>query len=299
MNVMLLSAGEGVRLRPYTLQTPKPAIPFMGVPLAAHSLSLLEEIRIHNLVVNTFHLPDQIETLYRNLKVPCDQLTFSSEAAGLLGSGGGIHKAKAQLQGRGTFLVMNADEVILPHENGMMKEFIKTHEQMGGIATLLTMSHPAVGKQFGGAWTLPSTDQEDIYNAQKVSVFSKTSPGTQFIGHHFIGAMLFSDRVFHYFKDQVEVENILYETLTKAMTAGESIYVHDISCEWFETGNPKDFLIATESILKSMGNNDSSTWLMNLQQTIRTYGENQILIEKEQPRLALALESALKDVIQR
>lgn len=295
MNVMLLSAGEGVRLRPYTLQAPKPAIPFLGVPLAAYSLSLLEEIKIHNLVVNTYHLPDQIEALFRNLKAPCDKLSFSSEAGGLLGSGGGIHKAKPLLEGRDHFLVMNADEVILPHENGMMTEFITIHKKMGGIATLLTMEHPGVGKQFGGAWTLPNSGHDDIFAAKKVSLFSKTSPGSEFVGHHFIGAMLFSDRIFHYFKDQVEVENILYETLTKAMAAGESVYTHDISCEWFETGNPKDFLAATDQILKSLtAGND--TWLMNLKQTIREHGTGQLMLEKEEPRIASALESQFKEI---
>jgi NDP-sugar pyrophosphorylase family protein len=64
MNVMLLAAGEGTRLRPYTLEKPKPCIPFLSVPLAFYSLSLLSEINVHNLVTNVFHLPDQVQNLF-------------------------------------------------------------------------------------------------------------------------------------------------------------------------------------------------------------------------------------------
>jgi mannose-1-phosphate guanylyltransferase len=294
MNVMLLSAGEGVRLRPYTLQMPKPAIPFLGAPLASYSLNLLASLKIHNLVVNTFHLPEKIETLFRDLNPKCDRLYFSSESTGLLGSGGGIHKAKGYLMGRGTFLVMNADEVILPHDETMMSDFIKAHELKGGIATLLTMNHPGVGQQFGGAWTLPPADAEDIYCSQQVAQFSKTSPGPQYRGHHFIGAMLFSDRIFHYFKDQVETENILYETLTKAMTAGESAYVHDVSCEWYETGNSKDFLHATDQVLSAFTNNVDSVWLRNLKDVVSKYGGSEPLIEKENPEILRSVSGLLK-----
>lgn len=275
MNVMILAAGEGTRLRPFTLEKPKPAIPFFSVPMGYFSLSLLDGIPIHNLVVNTYHLPEQITHLFKNTRQTWKDLAFTSEAQGLLGSGGGIHNAKKSLQGRGDFLVLNGDELILPKQLGAMEELIKFHQWHKGIATLLTMKHPEVGKKFGGAWA----DHEG-----KVKCFSKTDPNMDGIqGHHFIGAMILSDRVFSYFKPQVEVENILYETLTAAMNAGEEVYVQDIDCHWFETGNPFDFMDATKVCLENLKIKDSEYWKEYLKQTIRLYGNGTHMIETTMP----------------
>ena len=76
MNVMLLGAGEGTRLRPYTLTLPKPAIPFVTGPLAGHSLSFLGNLAINKLVVNTYHLPGEILHLFHSLRPHAKFLDF-------------------------------------------------------------------------------------------------------------------------------------------------------------------------------------------------------------------------------
>lgn len=274
MNIMLLAAGEGTRLNPYTLKKPKPAIPFLTVPLAGYSLSLIERIPVHNLVVNTYHLPDQIEYLFKDIKRPDCKLKFSSEKNLLLGSGGGIHAAKKLLSGHGDFLVMNADEIILPHQLGLIEDFIHHHKVHKPLASLLTMKHPEVGKKFGGVWT---------QDGEKVSLFSKTNPGEQFQGHHFLGVMIFSEKIFSYFKPNIEIENILYETLTKALHNDEKVLVFDAQCEWFESGNPMDFVSATNYCLDAIQNNSSEYWVDYLKQVIRIHGWGHCMIEQDYP----------------
>lgn len=283
MNMMILAAGEGTRLSPYTLQTPKPAIPFLTVPLASYSLALLENIKIDTLVANTFHLPDQIEKLFKELNYPYRQLIFSSEKEQILGSGGGIHNAEASLIHGDHFIVMNGDEVILPSAPGLIQEMQEYHRWHKGIATLLVMDHPEVGKKFGGAWT------EKAGNSSKVVCFSKTAPTATMKGHHFLGVMILSKRIFSYFKDQIVEENILYETLAKAMSLGEEVYVHHTNPVWFETGNPADFLTATEFCANSLQEFSNKTekpyWLEYLTQTIRLNSVGKCMIEKDRPGL--------------
>lgn len=287
MNVMILAAGEGTRLRPFTLELPKPAIPFLGAPLASYSLGLLDGIQIDNLVVNTHHLPDKVEKLFLDLKPECKRLAFTHEPE-LLGSGGGIHNAKKHLDGRGDFIIMNGDEVILPHNMKMMDEMISFHRWHKGLATLLTMKHPEVGTKFGGAWLSAGSS--------KINCFSKTNPGgTSTEGRHFLGVMVLSDRVFKYFKPQVEVENILYETLTQGIFQGEEVHSFEVQTEWFETGNPVDFMSATETCLNSLNStpeNSRQYWQEYLLQQVRLNSQQRAFIEKGTPT-----EQTLRDFI--
>ena len=286
MKVMLLAAGEGRRLQPYTLETPKPAIPFLTAPLASFSIALLEKIPVSQLVVNTHHLPQQIENLFHWMKLPTSNVVFSSEQDLLLGSGGGIHKAKVHLNGKEPFFVMNSDEVILPKKWGLLEEMLEFHRWHKGIATLLTMDHPEVGTKFGGAWT-------EIGQTQ-IQQFSKTQPSQNLRGHHFIGVMILEPKVFKYFKDQVEIENILYETLTKAMSTGEQVHAFNADCEWFETGNPQDFLKAAKYCSEALLANTDQVWLQFLAQTLRVHGEGKLLIEKSNFELESLIRAAFE-----
>jgi mannose-1-phosphate guanylyltransferase len=281
MNVMLLAAGEGTRLRPYTLEKPKPCIPFLSVPLAFYSLSLLSEINVHNLVTNVFHLPDQVQNLFFKIPKQWKNLSFSHEKDGLLDSGGGIHKALPQLIGKKNFWVMNADEIILPNLTYLMRDMLRFHQHHNGIATLMTMDHPQVGLKFGGAWL----KDKDANGCGVIDMFSKKLPGPEWQGKHFVGVMLLSDRIEKYFKPrtdhEVPKENILYDTLTTAMQNKEQVFAYHADVQWFETGNPTDFLSASQFCLNQLQQNNSEYWKEFLLQTIRLYSTRERLLESE------------------
>lgn len=273
---MLLAAGMGSRLRPYTDTRPKPAIPFMTVPMLCYSLALLDSLKIHNLVINLHHLPEEIRQLVKDTKPRAGKIIYSDETSSLLGSGGGIHHAWPSLKGRGAVLVANADEVILPYEPYVLRDMMEFHRQQNAIATILTIDHPLVGSQFGGAW---------VNEKSQIQTFSKT-PVNGLKGHHFIGVMVLDEKVEKYFKPlegfAAPEENILYETLTKAMQAGEKVMSYQIRAEWFETGNPQDFLKATEACLKALPHRDESApyWTQYLAQTMRWHSSGQTFIEE-------------------
>ncbi len=305
MNVMILAAGEGARLRPYTVQTPKPAIPFFSVPMGYYSLALLDKIKIDRLVVNTHYLPEQIVNLYSNAHPSWDSLAFSPEPEGLLGSGGGIRKAQDLLSGRGDFFVLNGDEVILPFEMDVLAEMIKYHRWHKGIATLLTMKHPEVGKKFGGVW-VRSGGNTDI-RGKAVECFAKTDPGIAGLSVlHFLGVILLKESIFDYLKkpmitpasEEIQEENILYETLTTAIAAGEKVQAFETEARWFETGNPTDFIKASEWCLNEVQTGGSPYWKDYLKQAVCLYGTNSYVIEKDHPSF-LSRASELQMVIKK
>ena len=64
----MLTAGQGTRLKPFTNKTPKPAIPFLNLPLAYYGFYLARKAGFQNFLMNKHHLPDFIEQLAQSLK---------------------------------------------------------------------------------------------------------------------------------------------------------------------------------------------------------------------------------------
>ena len=58
---MILAAGQGRRLAPLTDQTPKPLLPIAGEPLLIRQIQQLRAAGITDLVINLYHLGEQIE----------------------------------------------------------------------------------------------------------------------------------------------------------------------------------------------------------------------------------------------
>ncbi|HRO67256.1 MAG TPA: sugar phosphate nucleotidyltransferase [Pseudobdellovibrionaceae bacterium] len=280
MNLLLLCAGEGTRFRPHTLTLPKPALPFLGIPLACYSLAWAEEISVTGLVANTYHLPREIHRLMKELRHDFPRVSFSDEAPTLMGSGGGIAKAAPFLRGAQEFLVMNGDEVFLPKRSGFMKEALALHRRENRLATLFVMEHPEVGGKFGGVWT----DAEN-----KVLGFGKTAvPGAR-KGRHFIGAALYSERMLSRLSPET-ASNILYDDLTRAIQEGENVRVHPVEGWWHETGNEVDYLKATADALRLLSEDAPESEL--LKRALRKYAEEPWTLEKNGPSSTLRFDSS-------
>ncbi|WP_373998520.1 sugar phosphate nucleotidyltransferase [Bdellovibrio bacteriovorus] len=271
MNVMLLAAGEGTRLRPYTTILPKPAIPFLTIPLAAHSLGFLREISINKLVVNTYHLPKKIHELFHRLPHKAESLHFSNEVGAILGSGGGLGKAREHFKGGGDFIMMNADEVILPQDSAVLNKAISLHSQSKAIATLMVMDHPGVGTQFGGVWT-------DSNN--NVLGFGKQPIPGSVKAWHFVGVQILSEEVFSFIPLEGE-SNILYDALTVAIQKGHIVKVFPFQCSWFETGNPGDFLEASRKCFSYLAATEDSFQKKALNANIQDYAPKPVHVTSE------------------
>jgi mannose-1-phosphate guanylyltransferase len=282
MNVMALAAGLGTRLRPHTDSVPKPAIPFLGYPMSYYGIELLDGVSIDRFVVNQHHLPDQIKDLYLQLRFPpWRELRFSFEPQ-ILGGGGAIRQAFPWLKGRGAFLVMNADEVILPQHPGVMKDLFWFHKNHKGIATFLCMQHPEVGTRFGGAYVA------DLQSG-RIETFSKT-PVRGLYGLHWVGVVLLEERIHEYFfSDPTREENLVYDTILSAIKAGESAYAYCADLQWFETGNEKDFLQATAFCLAELKRQPEAGWGQSLYQILNRYPQRSFFIEKNHPELLSGL----------
>ena len=107
-SAMILGAGLGLRMRPISLDTPKPLIELGGRTIIDRLLDKLLAAGISRVIVNVHWLADKMRAhLARRTDL---DIVISDETSGLLDSGGGIIKALPDL-GDGPFIVLNGDSV--------------------------------------------------------------------------------------------------------------------------------------------------------------------------------------------
>lgn len=108
MRAMVLAAGRGERLRPLTLERPKPLLEVGGLPLIVHHLHALAMAGFADVVVNVSWLGDQLRAALGDGSRYNVRLHYSDEGPEPLETGGGIFRA-LPLLGPAPFLVVNGD----------------------------------------------------------------------------------------------------------------------------------------------------------------------------------------------
>jgi len=132
MNAMVLAAGLGTRLRPYTLERPKPLFPLLDVPLLARTLAQLRSHGTERIVVNAHHLREQIAGFCFGQEDVFVQLEGKE-----LGTGGGLRLARSHF-GNSPFLVVNGDIV---HDLDLAKIY-QGHAASGAQVSMVLHDFP-------------------------------------------------------------------------------------------------------------------------------------------------------------
>jgi NDP-sugar pyrophosphorylase family protein len=103
---MILAAGLGTRLQPYTHIIPKPLFPVAGRPLLGIAIDNLIAAGCEALVINTHHLHERIENFIAQRSDDIEVQTRYEPT--ILGTGGAIQNV-ADFWDQGPFMVVNAD----------------------------------------------------------------------------------------------------------------------------------------------------------------------------------------------
>ena len=109
MKAMILAAGRGERLRPLTLETPKPLLPVGGRPMIQWHIEALVQAGIPDIVINTAWLGERIEAHLGDGAHLGARIEYSREGEPLE-TLGGIRRALPMLTATDSeFLVINGD----------------------------------------------------------------------------------------------------------------------------------------------------------------------------------------------
>jgi mannose-1-phosphate guanylyltransferase len=132
MKAMILAAGLGTRLLPYTRYRPKPLFPILNRPLLKLTISRLKKAGAEKIIVNAHHLQNQmLEALQDEMNVIL-QLEDT-----ILGTGGGLRMALEHFD-QTPVLVVNGDI----YHSIDYNDVYRCHLQAGADVTLVLHDYP-------------------------------------------------------------------------------------------------------------------------------------------------------------
>ena len=106
---LILCAGFGKRLNPLTLKTPKPLLKINNKTLLEGCISMLIKLEIKKILLNTFHLKQQIFDFIKNTKFPIE-IEIIDDGKDILNTGGGIVNM-SNYSKSDDFLILNPDTI--------------------------------------------------------------------------------------------------------------------------------------------------------------------------------------------
>ncbi len=222
---MILAAGLGTRLQPLTYTIPKPMMPLCNRPLIAWLIDSLVDAGVRDIVVNLHHLPEAIERSLPPL-FPDVHFEFSYEPE-ILGTGGGVRKIRALLQGEEDFFLLNGDTFQQPRYDELRRQ----RRERDALAAL-TLRHPPEGDRYTPVW------HED---GLVTGFGSGRGEALMFSGSHCI-----SRRIFRLFpeRDAFGIVQEIYQPLLQQ----EPIAAVIDDGPWFDIGTPRRYLAASRAL---------------------------------------------------
>ena len=107
MKALILAAGEGTRLRPLTLDKPKPMLPVAGIPLLEHILLWLRKHGVDQVAINLNYRPEAITGYLGDGSRWGVEITYSYEDP-ILGTAGAAKRLEEYFED-GPFVIVYGD----------------------------------------------------------------------------------------------------------------------------------------------------------------------------------------------
>lgn len=229
LRALVLAAGLGTRLRPLTLQLPKPLLPVLGEPLLAHTLRRLAALGCEATAINLHHLGEQIRASFGEAFEGMP-LVYSEEPEPL-GTLGAIPPLQEFLAQADLVLLVNGDSLC----RWPLDRLLRHHLEAGPEATLLLASHPDPA-DFGGGVA--------IDRAGSILAFRGSDPASSGAAHRytFAGAHVFQPKLVAGVEPGfADIVRDLYEP---ALKAGRRLDAIVTSRPWYDLGTPGRYLEA-------------------------------------------------------
>lgn len=130
MQALILAGGFGTRLRPLTLNLPKPIVPLVNRPILAYQIELLKRAGITDIILSLNYQPDKIQEVIGNGEKYGVQIKYVVEPEPL-GTAGAVKFAQEFITQ--TTVILNGDNLI----NLDIAKVTKYHREQNAVATIV------------------------------------------------------------------------------------------------------------------------------------------------------------------
>ena len=235
---MIFAAGLGSRLRPLTDNLPKALIPLNQKPLLGYVILKLRSQGIKQVIINTHHFADKIESYLKENAYFDIDITLSYEKK-LLDTGGGLKKA-AWFFDNSPFIIHNVDVV----SDISISQLLNKQQEHDSLATLavkqrrtsryLLFDHAGwlTGRQ-ADEQIIPANPEWDMIDCQKYS---------------FLGIHVVSPKIFRFFPEE-DTFSILDLYLNAAATGEKISYMVPKHTYWYDLGRRENLVEAERTLL--------------------------------------------------
>ncbi len=232
MKAVILVGGQGTRLRPLTLGTPKPMVPLANKPFVSYLLERLRDHGISEVVFSMGYLPDGIKAYFGDGSDFGLKVTYVTEDRPL-GTAGAVKNVEEHVRD-GDFLVLNGD-ILTDLDLGKLIAFHKEKQAVGTIALTPVEDPTAYGLvrtgedgEVLGFLEKPSWDQIDtnLINA---------------------GTYVLKSEVFDLIPAGAEYS---FERSVFPRVVGKGLYGFRSDAYWMDIGTPEKYLQAHYDILE-------------------------------------------------
>lgn len=232
IKAVIMSGGQGTRLRPLTNQLPKPMVPILGKPVMEYAVELLLKYNIKDIGVTLHYLPFHIIDYFNNGRDFGVNMKYFIEDKPL-GTGGSVKNADDFLDD--TFIVVSGDAFT----NINLEEAINFHKENNSKATLVLKKEP-IPLEYGVVIT-----NED---GRIIRFLEKPSWGEVFSDTINTGIYILEPEVMDYYK-KGENFDFSKDLFPKLLADKVSIFGYVIDDYWCDVGDLNSYIDTHRDIL--------------------------------------------------
>ncbi|HWI64923.1 MAG TPA: sugar phosphate nucleotidyltransferase [Symbiobacteriaceae bacterium] len=232
MKAVVMAGGEGTRLRPLTVNRPKPMVPVVGRPVMEHIVGLVRRHGIDEIVATLHYLPDVIQDYFGDGSEFGVKMKYTVEVTPL-GTAGSVRMSAHDLTE--TFIVISGDALT----DMDLTDLIRFHKEKGAVATLALTRVPNP-LEFGvvitdGAGRIVRFLEKPSWS----EVFSDTINTGIYVLEPEVFELMEADKVYDFSKD----------IFPKLLAAGKPMYGYVSRNYWCDIGSLDQCLQANEDCL--------------------------------------------------
>lgn len=220
---VILASGEGVKMRPFTYEIPKPLIPVKDKPILEHGIAMLRDNGIRDIIITISHLGQKIEDHFGDGSKYNVKITYVHENKPS-GTGGALRAAKKHIQ-NAPFFVLYGD-VLLDLD---IADFMQAHQSNKAAVSSIALTSVADPSAYGA---VKMRGLRVVEFSEKPIIDDDTSRLV------FAGCAAFNPSVFNFITKQRGSLSLEQDIFPELIEQGR-LFGYPFEGQWFDVATPE------------------------------------------------------------